>query len=92
MKINNELTIEEQILEWIHKDEVSVTRLLEIYTYHLQVKNTNYREQIAELGVLACMYREPKTNGGTKESLEKRFKEAIIQSGLFQGTEFEKKL
>ena len=91
-KSKRELTKEEQVFLWLISGDLSFTKLVSMYTNYLEAKDRDNSQQITDLAFIASMYRNPKMNTGTKETLEARFKKAIIKSGVFKGTKFEEEL
>ncbi len=82
----------EQIINWLLEDKIDFAEIASVYVRILEEKNKDNYAQIRDLAFIATMYRDPKTNAGTKKTLENRFSKAIMKSKVFEKTKFEEKL
>lgn len=70
---------------------VSFTDLSKVYVDYLESNEKENKNLICELGFSLVMFKEKQT-GGTWEQANKKASKALIRSGLFAGTLYEKKL
>lgn len=79
------------IFDLIKSKTLSFTDFTKIYVSYLEEKDDDNKDLICELGYSLVQYKDAET-AGTKEQLELKANKAIIASGLFSGTGYEKKL
>lgn len=72
-------------------NKVSFATLSDLYVQALRKKEEEKAELICELGFSLVMYKN-KVTGGTWEQAEVKANKALIESRLFKGTEYERKL
>ena len=69
----------------------SFVELSKVYVDVLEQKDADNRDLVCELGISLTMYKDGIT-GGTWAQAEQKANKALIRTGLFRGTGYEKKL
>lgn len=82
----------EQIVEWLRDGKIYFAEIAIVYVHILEEEKCDNVDLIGDLVTVATMYRDSKTNMGTKQDLEIKYKTSVLKSGLFAGTPFEKEL
>ncbi len=77
---------EKQLFDDLVNKEISITKVLEIYTVYLEKKDKDNNEILADNAVLLAVMKEPKLWMGTKKALQDKLDGAIAKWDLFNFT------
>ena len=85
-------TKQELVFEWLIAGELDYADLSCKYVKYLKSKINADNELIIDLTTTATMYRDEKTNLGSKKDLEIKYAKAVIKTGIYRDTIFEEEL